>query len=307
MANTEWLTVALVSLAMMAQSIPGGEPWSWLMLGLLPWANQKNVLLIAPVAWALGMSASITDLIVLSGPSIVALAYLAATGRAKAFYVWCYAIPKEFGKRRTFKANTVSASRLLIPALALLAPVVASGVANRWALVAGLYVALMLVSKQIVPHHFIALAYFLVLACEPTLATVLGVLLVWGFRDALCLYRPSLVYPVTFGGPGGHYGQMLGDAEKIVKHIPEGSTIWVNGMENNVYLQAKCKATRVEIPELPGVPDKTPEYIVHCATSAKAFDYKGYEPAEISNLGLFTLMRRKRTEVKDFYHMGKPV
>jgi hypothetical protein len=134
------------------------------------------------------------------------------------------------------------------------------------------------------------------LASAPTAFTIGALFIVWALRDGLCLYRPSITYPTTFGGPGGHYGQMLDDAAKIVAKIPKGSTIWVNGMENNVYLQADARAVRIEIPELPGVPDfkdSAPLYIVHCATSAKAFDYKDYEPVEISNLGLFTLMQRK--------------
>jgi len=292
MANTEWLTVAL-----WAGAIVAPEPMAWGLLGLTPWANQKNLLLIVPVALALGLSVSPIGLIALASPSIVLGAFLLLTGRARKALAWCYLLPKEFGKRRTFKVNTLSASRLLIPALALLAPVLASLTANYWALAALAYALVSLASKQIVPHHFIGLAFLLALASEPTAFTIGALLLVWGLRDGLCLYEPKIVYPTTFGGPGGHYGQMLGDAEKIAAKIPKGETIWVNGMENNVYLQAEAKAVRIEIPELPGVPDFSkgkPEYIVHCATSHKAFDYEGYEPIEISNLGLFTLMQRRK-------------
>ena len=65
-------------------------------------------------------------------------------------------------------------------------------------------------------------------------------------------------------------------------------------MENHIYLNAMRKAWRIEIPELKGAPEgEAPKYIVHCANSCKPFDYKGYEPVEISRLSLYTLMVKK--------------
>lgn len=297
MANTEWLTALLWALAFATRDM-GALPW--LFLGLTPWANQKNALLVPILAWCLSLPLTASGLGLLGIPSVVLFGHLIITSRGKKFLAWCVAIPGEFGKKRTFKRNVLSASRLLIPCLALLAPVIAGQDGGRWAWASLAYFALMLSSLQIVPHHFIGLAFLLAMGCTGSPAVILGLLAVWALKDGLCLWEPAIIYPSTFGGGNVHYGMMLDDGGKIAAIVAAktepGEAIWVNGMENNIYFQANRPAWRVEIPELPGAPlGEPPRYIVHCTQSAKPFDYDGlgYEPIEVSNLGLFTLMRRK--------------
>jgi len=72
--------------------------------------------------------------------------------------------------------------------------------------------------------------------------------------------------------------------------------IWVNGYENQIYLNTKRKAWRIEIPELSGFPDgEPPRVIVHSAQTAKSFNYDGpgYETEMISNMGYYTLVVKK--------------
>lgn len=300
MANTEWLTALLWAMAFLASQAAWSHPLAWLFLGLTPWANQKNALLVPVVAWALMLPFSLTGMALFFVPSVMVGIWFGQTGRLQKFWAWSVQIPSEFGKKRTFKRNVLSASRLLIPCLALLAPVIAGQDGSRWAWVSLAYFALMLSSLQVVPHHFIGLAFLLVMGCTVTPAVVLGLLAVWALKDGLCLWEPSIIYPSTFGGGNVHYGMMLDDGGKMAAMVAArtepGEAIWVNGMENNIYFQANRPAWRVEIPELPGIPlGEPPRFIVHCTQSAKAFDYEGlgYEPLEVSNMGLFTLMRRK--------------
>jgi hypothetical protein len=129
---------------------------------------------------------------------------------------------------------------------------------------------------------------------------LVGFAMVYAFRDGLCWYKPSLLYKVTFPG----YDEMMADAKKIEAWIRDNTSpdeiIWVNGMENQIYLNAQRRAWRIEIPELEGTPiGELPKYVVHCQQSAKKFDYSAYEPVEyapntiVSTNGLFTLMRLK--------------
>lgn len=299
MANTEWLTISLIAPCLCIH----GAPLSWCLLGFLPWANQKNVLLIIPLAWTLSLGLSWDSLYLLL-PSATILLYLFATKRlAKAFY-WFWLMPAQFGATRTFKVNTLSAARLLIPCIALCAPFIATMEVNRWAVVALCVLAVMALSKQIVPHHFLLLAFPIALSARPGICTILAVLLVWIPRDGICWWNASLTYRFTFGGGGGDYGALLADAGKIERWLrdntPTEEVIWVNGMENQIYLNANRRAWRIEIPELQGTPQRVlfgyphgkPRYIVHCAASAKKFDYEGYEPKMISTSGQFTLLVR---------------
>jgi len=97
-----------------------------------------------------------------------------------------------------------------------------------------------------------------------------------------------------------NYETRLADAAPIEKWLRENTAenevIWVNGMENQIYLNALRRPWRIEIPELLGVPDgDPPRVIVHCGESFKKFDYEkwDYETVQISNMGFFTIVKRE--------------
>ncbi len=297
MANTEWLTVLVVAACVASQSvIPSHPELVWLGLGLLPWVNQKNALLLVPVIWALRLNPTLTNLAALCIPGMLILSYLALTGRLTDFFAWCVAIPAQFGARRMFKANTLGHAKFLLPCLFLLAPFIASmDWHSRWTLVFVAMVAVTLWSKQVVPHHFILFALPIALASQPTAMTFLAFFIVWAVRDGICWYRPELIYRVTFGSGQGDYGTMMNDARHIeawlIVNTAKDEVIWVNGAENQIYLNVLRKPWRIEIPEIKGLPDgEPPRCIVHCSQSAQEFDYTGYEPKLVSVIGLYTLM-----------------
>lgn len=153
-----------------------------------------------------------------------------------------------------------------------------------------------LASKQIVPHHFILWAFPLALACEPTAMTFVAFALVWGFRDLAIWLRPENIYKITFGAPQGDYGMRLDDGEWVANWLKAKNVkeIWVNGMDNNVYLQAGIKSWNMVVPEwtepFEGLP---PKFIIHCAGSVP-FDYdaNGYEVVEASPKGTYIISER---------------
>lgn len=298
MANTEWLTVFLLSVAVgTSATLP---PIAWLALGLLPWANQKNVLLIAPVAWALHLyPTGIGTIALLVAPSLFLLLYLALTGRMGKFITWCWTIPAQFGKKRTLRANTLGHLHLLKPGLFLMLPLVAT-MNTTWGLVLLAMVAVAISSKQVMPHHFLLLALPIALGASISTASLLAFGLAWILIDLPCWLRPSLVYPLTFADKSGaHYGMVLGEGEWVAQwmrlNAPEEDTIWVNGIENNVYLQCGLKAWAIIIPELTVTPEGTPpRHIIHCRGNVPYdYDANGYEMADASPLGGLVIMRRK--------------
>jgi hypothetical protein len=134
------------------------------------------------------------------------------------------------------------------------------------------------------------------LAVQPSIFTFAGIAMIWLWRDGLCWYRPDLTYQTTFP----NYGGLLEDAKTIeawiIENTPKDEVIWVNGYENQIYLNTMRKAWRIEIPELEGLPEgEPPKYIVHSAQTAKKFDYEkyGYETEMISNMGHYTLVVKK--------------
>lgn len=299
MANTEWLTVSLISLCVPLATAPQMSMFAWIILGLLPWVNQKNLLLIVPVAWALGLNLMPTfpTALAIAAPSIAILCYITATRKLNLWRYWLIRVPAMMGAKRTFRHNTVSALKILTPCLALFAPVVASlNIQSPWIFCAGAVVVLMILSKQIVPHHFILLVLPVALSTEPSVFTFAGIALIWCFRDGLIWYKPELVYQLTFPS----YGSLLEGARTIENWIKANTKpdeiIWVNGYENQIYLNTMRKAWRIEIPELEGLPEgEPPKYVVHSAQTAKKFDYEkyGYETELISNMGHYTLVVRK--------------
>lgn len=302
MANTEWLTVTLISLALYLAP----NPICAVALSLLPFVNQKNLLLLVPVAWALGVFQLPTQELV-RFTQIGSLTALIMTslilwrvGLSKTISnLWL--IPKQMGRKRTLAVNTMSAWHLLRPCIYLTSVILACcHPLNPWATVSVLVMVLALLSKQVVPHHFILLALPLAIGADTSIFTFVALAAVFVTRDLIVWMRPSLIYSVTFPSSRGQgdYGDMLAEGRKvaaIVKAITNPDEhIWVNGMENNVYLEAERKAWRIEVPELEGLPEgEAPRVIVHVAGQAKKFDYKGYEPHEISNMGAMTVMVRK--------------
>lgn len=151
-------------------------------------------------------------------------------------------------------------------------------------------------SKQIVPHHFILWAFPLALACHPTVMTFVAYALVWAFRDLAIWLRPENIYKITFGSPQGSYGDRLDDAEYVADWLKKEGVkeVWVNGMDNNVYLQANVPSWNLVVPEwtepFEGLP---PKVIIHTA-GAIPFDYDahGYENTGSSPRGMYILMER---------------
>lgn len=295
MANTEWLTAALWALAGMAA--PG--PWAWLFLGLTPLANQKNVLLIVPVALALGLPFQPTTPAVLAFPSLAVVAWLSLTGRLSKAVHWCWMVPKKFGKARTFRINTLSAQHLLKPGILLMVPLLATADVTSWWF--GVFVAVVgvsVLSKQIVPHHYLAWAYPLAMAANPGVGSVLAFGAVWVMRDLLPYLKPETLYAVAFPyRDGRNYGDVLADGAEVVawlkEHAKGEDTIWVNGWENQIYLEAGKKAWQVNVPELTDAPEGiTPRVIIHCANGAVPFDYDGYEHKMMTTNGFHVILKR---------------
>jgi len=297
MANTEWLTVLLLSVVAATSHHPWSMPLAWIALGLLPWANQKNVLLIPVMIFATGLSWNGLPLLVL--PTALCLLYITLTGRFRHFLKWAWTIPAQFGKTRTLRRNTLGHLHLLKPGLFLMLPFIAT-MQGPWVLVLLAMVTLALLSKQVMPHHFLLFALPVALGSAPSATTWAAFGIAWVLLEAVAWVKPSIVYPLTFADPGGnHYGMVLQDAEWVTRWLdenePNEDTIWVNGMENNVYLHSGRKAWAIIVPELRETPQGLPpRIIVHCRGSVE-FDYDahGYEMVDSSPLGGLVIMRRK--------------
>ncbi len=163
-----------------------------------------------------------------------------------------------------------------------------------------------ILTKQITPQHFIPFALPIAMSARPDALPMALVawLIVWALRSRLAWQFPAQIYALTFSYAGkGDYGVMLKDADSIEAWLRDNTKpdeeIWVNGMENQIYLNAMRKPWYLNIPELTTVPEGTPpRIVVHCANSAlKNFNYDkwGYMPAltaDPSRLGLFTILER---------------
>lgn len=298
MANTEWLTVFLLSVVAATSQAPWSQSLAWLALGLLPWVNQKNALLIPIVAWTCLKMPSWEMVGCMTVPSVVAITYLLLTGRALKFTRWTWTIPAQFGKARTLRANTLGHLHLLKPGLFLMLPFLAT-MQGPWVWVLLAMVALALLSKQVVPHHLLLLAFPISLASQPIGMSWAAFGIAWVLIEFPAWMLPKNIYALTFADKSGaHYGMSLDEgqwaADWIKDNAPNEDTIWVNGMENNIYLQAGRRAWAIIVPELRETPKgKAPNIIVHCR-GAVPFDYdaEGYENVEMSPLGGIAIMRR---------------
>jgi hypothetical protein len=207
-------------------------------------------------------------------------------------------MPSKMGKLRTLKQNTLGHLHLLKPGLILMAPFIAClNPSSPWAIVFAVCVGVSLWSKQIVPHHFILWAFPLALACQPTPMTFAAFALVWAFRDLAIWLKPEHIYKITFGAANADYGMRLEDGEWVAHWLKDKREveIWVNGMDNNVYLQSGLKAWNMIVPEwtepFEGLP---PKFIIHCPGNIP-FDYDehGYEVVESSPRGMYIISERK--------------
>lgn len=298
MANTEWLTVLLLAVATGASQAAWSTPIAWLALGLLPWANQKNIMLIPALIWVLSLKLWPLSIGLLLTPTLIMGAYLTFTGRLGHYLRWTWTIPAQFGKTRTLRRNTLGHLHLLKPGLFLMLPFIAT-MQGPWVWVLLAMVALALLSKQVMPHHLLLLAFPIALASQPTWTSWAAFGIAWVLIEAAAWIVPANVYALTFADPGGaNYGMVLKDAEWVTRWLdenePNEDTIWVNGMENNVYLHSGRKAWAIIVPELREVPQGIPpRIIVHCRGSVD-FDYDahGYEMVDSSPLGGLVIMRR---------------
>jgi hypothetical protein len=298
MANTEWLTVALWALGLSTMS---WGPWPWVFLGLTPLANQKNLLLVPFLAFAMGLGMPTeNEVICLLMPSLAVAVYLSMTGRLRKSIEWCWTIPKQFGKARTFRVNTLSAQHLLRPGLLLMLPLLATAQWDSpWMLAFVAVVGVSVMSKQIVPHHYLAWVFPLAMASQPGPATLAAFAIVFVMREALPWIQPETIYKVSFPyRTGQNYGDILADGAEVTAWLDEHAkgvdTIWVNGWENQIYLTAQKKAWQINVPELTTAPEGlAPEIIVHCSNGCVEFDYDGYEHEMMTTNGFHVILRRK--------------
>lgn len=299
MASTEWMTVALLALTVGLDTSIGNTA-TLAILGLLPLVNQKNILLVVPVAWALGISLVPTTLAVLFAPSMGLLIYILANKRARK---WLWEIPKKMGKARALRTHTLKQLHLLTPflfKLCVLLPIIDPR--SPWALVLLIAAVLTISVKQIVPHHLILLAFPLAMCAEPNALFFVAWGILWVLQDWPIWNNPELIYPLTFRDRGNvirHYGELLGDSDEVVEWLKEntkeGEAIWVNGFENQIYLEANRPSAMLTICEATDVQEEfeKPRVIVHCVNGRQDFNYEGYEHRLITPRGLFTVMERK--------------
>lgn len=320
MANTEWLSLLIITLAVTAAGLV--EPLSmafpitpmyaelargaaWFLLGMLPWVNQKNLLLIPALVIATmglqGLRPELENVFFLSLPSLLILPYIYLTGRLTKLWHYCFTLPKEFGKKRSLKLNTEFP--ILRGWIFEAAPFIAIMDLNSpWTIIFAAMVLLMLASKQIVPHHFILLSLPIALGIShiSTFPAFIAYAIVLSTRSLYAWKLPNSLYALTFGNATTNYGMMLEDADTIENWIRESTkadeVIWVNGMENQIYINTMRKAWQINIPELTSLPSgEPPRVVVHCPQSGiRSFEYEkyGYAPQVISRLGLYVLMVR---------------
>lgn len=233
-----------------------------------------------------------TSLGALAFPSVVILMYLGATGRLGLLWRWAWVVPKSFGSARTVKANILGHVPVLVPGLCLLAPVIATA-QGPWAWVALAVAAVALSSKQVVPHHYIALAFPLALAAQPSVALFVAFALVYATRDLWAMVKPRHVYPLTFPGYETTFLDSVEVLEWIAGNTKPDEAIWVNGMENQLYLEANRKAWGIQVPELRSKPEgEAPRVIVHTRGHVE-FDYANYKRVLTSPRGLFSIMVKR--------------
>lgn len=209
------------------------------------------------------------------------------------------------GKGRTLKDNTLQALHLLTPFLYKFALVLTvCDWSSPWFIVLLVVIGMTVSVKQVVPHHFILWTFPLAMCASPTPLFWVAWGILWVIQDWPIWQRPELLYPLTFRyRAGGHYGILLDDAMEAVEWIKanteEGEAIWVNGFENQIYLEANRPSVCMEICEAPREePAILPRVIVHCGTSGAEFDYSGYEHVLISTKGLYTVMKRKELKLE---------
>ena len=311
MANTEWLGALFLALALV---LP--EPYKQLALGVMWLANLKFI----PLGLAIGgimawkEAGNCFGLLIIAWqalPFALATLYLTATGRLSAFWKFVVVMPRHFGKVRRLLSHTDIPLIKKSIGIELLPFIACMDWGSEWSWLSVLWVGLCVASKQVVPHHLILLIPLLALAGHLTPMVLVAYMLTLCFRNLILWRKPEWIYRATFGDPirGTDYGMMLKDSDAIVRWIlsetkPE-ETIFVNGIDNEIYTNTGRKAWFLTLPEYWELPTDSipPRVIVHCAMANKATTW-WYESQEamqrwgwklelVSPLGLFSVLTRK--------------
>ncbi len=206
-------------------------------------------------------------------------------------------------KERTFRANTLSTLHLLLPFLIKFALILTIlDWRSPWFVVLMVVIGLTITAKQIVPHHFILWTLPLALASHPTVLFFVAWVILWLIQDFSIWKNPKLIYPLTFRFRNNQvkdYGQLLDDADQVIAWVKantkEGEAIFVNGFENNLYLECNRPASNMLICEAVGHEEiELPRVYLHSAgTATLEFDLSNYRHVLISPMGLYTIMVKK--------------
>jgi len=234
---------------------------------------------------------------------LVAVIYLALTGRAKKFFKWVFVAPSKMGKDRRFFVHT-NIPILWGPICEMSVMLAVASTGNLWLLVLLSMVAVAVAAKQVVPHHLILFCLPLAMLAEPGPLTFGAFILIWATRSLHLWRKPIKTYPATFfdtDNPAAEYGMVLNDSAEIEDWIRENTNpnepIWVNGMENHIYLYANRKSVQINIPEFLDKPKITPRVIVHSLSGdlklAHELEATTHKVITVSKRGLYTLLVRK--------------
>jgi hypothetical protein len=142
------------------------------------------------------------------------------------------------------------------------------------------------------------------MAAKPTPLFFAAWAILFLLQDWAIWVKPELLYPATFPFRNSSlrdYGQLLDDADEVVEWLKgnteESEAVWVNGIENSIYLQANRRAALMSICEAPNeLPDPMPRVIVHSPT-AQEYNYEHYEHQLLSPRGLYSVWTRKKAKI----------
>jgi hypothetical protein len=163
-------------------------------------------------------------------------------------------------------------------------------------------IALLIYSKQIMPHHFILLGFTLAICIRPSAPLFIGMALMFCSRSLPVWLNPKILYASTFSYSGGsirHYGQILDDSRSVeswlMANVPKDEPIFVNGMEAQIYTYSGRKSVGLPIWELPGWfldgKYERPRIVVNCLSSSWNFDATGYDLKMVSRLGIYQVFQ----------------
>jgi hypothetical protein len=237
--------------------------------------------------------------------------YMALTGRLKIYWNYVFVMMRHFGKVRRLLSHTDIPLIKKSIGIELLPFIACMDWRSEWSWLSVLWVGLCVASKQVVPHHLILLIPLIALAGHLTPMVLVAYMLTLCFRNLILWKKPEWLYSATFGDPlrGTDYGMMLKDSEAVSRWIlsetKPDETIFINGIDNEIYTNTGRKAWFMTLPEYWELPMDSipPRVIVHCAMANKATTW-WYESQEamqrwgwklelVSPLGLFSVLSRK--------------